>query len=206
MSFEPRCRPWYQEAIQTGNEGVVFTNPYVDADTDVLIMTAAAPVFNPAGTILGVVGLDMDFTDFDASIKDLTVTSNEGYAYLLAPGGEGQVAVHRNLKDYSGNQYIFELEERFGDNEEEKAAFEVLVAAMSGSCEGAEEYDMGGEKWILAWRHETITGAGVSESDDCGEGGFIVVVTVSEAALLDVSEGFQAPSIFCRVCGEKVES
>eukprot|EP00752_Nemacystus_decipiens_P005758 g5207.t1 len=186
--YDPRCRPWYQGAIQNENQGVIFTNPYVDAGSGSLIVTTAATVFNAAGTVLGVVGLDMDFDPIEASIKDLTVTGDEGYAYLLAPGGKGQVAVHRNLKEYSEEQYIVDLEEGFGDNEEEKEAFEALVVEMSESCDGAREYEMGGETWILAWEHEAVSGAASVESGsgDCGAGGYIVVVTVGEDVLLEV--------------------
>lgn len=199
-AYDPRCRLWYQDAIQDGNEGVVFTNPYVDADTDELMVTASAPVFNPTCALLGVVAVDMDFQGIEASITELTVTDEEGYAYLLASGGEGEVAAHRNMKKLDDTQYIFDLEKLYGDNEEEKEAFRVLVTSMSDSCEGAEEYEMGGETWILAWKHETNSGAGASESEDCGEGGFIVVVTVSEAALLDVSEALKHPISCSWVC------
>eukprot|EP00903_Cladosiphon_okamuranus_P013851 g12888.t1 len=95
-TYDPRCRLWYQDTIQNGNDGVVFTNPYADADTDELVVTASAPVFNPAGALLVMVGLDMDFEDIEASITELSVTDEEGYAYLLPPGGEGEVAAHRH--------------------------------------------------------------------------------------------------------------
>ena len=156
----------------------------MDAGTGTLIVTTAAPVFNPAGATLGVAGLDMDFGDIEASIKELTVTADDGYAYLLAPGGEGQVAVHRALKNFSGPQNIVDLEERFGDNDEEIAAFDALVTEMNESCDGVEEYEMGGETWILAWKHETVSGAAASGSDECG--GYIAVVTVGENVLLEV--------------------
>ena len=183
-NFEPRCREWYQGAIAAGNTGVIFTAPYVDVDSGRLTISAAAPVFNPAGALLGVVGLDLDIESIEASIKELTVTDDDGYAYLLAPGDEGYVAVHRNLKGLSGEQGIFELEERFGDNEEEIAAFDALVTEMNESCDGVEEYEMGGETWILAWKHETVSGAAASGSDECG--GYIAVVTVGENVLLEV--------------------
>ncbi|CAN0567891.1 unnamed protein product, partial [Ectocarpus sp. 12 AP-2014] len=45
---------------------------------------------------------------------------------------------------------------------------------------------MDGSTWILAWKHETVSGAGASTaSDNCGDGGFIAVVTVSESVLLE---------------------
>ncbi|CAM9376272.1 unnamed protein product, partial [Ectocarpus sp. 8 AP-2014] len=187
-SFEPRCRLWYQDAIETGNTGVIFTNPYVDADSEKLTMSAAAPVFNSAGTVAAVVGLDVDAGDIESSIKDLTVINDDGYAYLLAPGGDGQVAVHRDLLDYGGANYILDLE--FGDgadeNGEEESQFLDLVTEISAVCSGSAEYSRDGSTWILAWKHETVSGAGASTaSDSCGDGGFIAVVTVSESVLLE---------------------
>ncbi|CAM9133762.1 unnamed protein product [Ectocarpus sp. 6 AP-2014] len=187
--FEPRCRLWYQDAIEIGNTGVIFTNPYVDADSEKLTMSAAAPVFNSAGTVAAVVGLDVDAGDIESSIKDLTVIDDDGYAYLLAPGGDGQVAVHRDLLDYGGVNYILDLE--FGDgadeNGEEESQFLDLVTEISAACSGSAEYSRDGSTWILAWKHETVSGAGASTaSDSCGDGGFIAVVTVSESVLLEV--------------------
>ncbi|CAM9131295.1 unnamed protein product [Ectocarpus fasciculatus] len=187
-SYEPRCRPWYQDAIEIGNTGVIFTNPYEDADSEELTLTAAAPVFNSVGTVAGVVGLDIKTTNIESSIKNLTVIDDDGYAYLLAPGGDGQVAVHRDLLDYGGVNYILILE--FGDdadeNGEEESEFLNLVAEISTACSGSAEYSRDGSTWILAWKHETVSGADASTAgDDCGDGGFIAVVTVSESVLLE---------------------
>ncbi|CAM9134455.1 unnamed protein product [Ectocarpus sp. 6 AP-2014] len=187
-SYEPRCRLWYQGAIDNGNTGVFFTNPYEDADSQELTLTAAAPVFNLAGTVAGVVGLDINTTNMESSIKNLTVINDDGYAYLLAPGGDGQVAVHRDLLNYGGANYILDLE--FGDdadeNGEEESQFLDLVTEISTACSGSAEYSRDGSTWILAWKHETVSGAGASTaSDNCGDGGFIAVVTVSESVLLE---------------------
>ncbi|CAB1113047.1 unnamed protein product [Ectocarpus sp. CCAP 1310/34] len=187
-SYEPRCRLWYQNAIENGNTGVIFTNPYEAASSQELTLTAAAPVFNLAGTVAGVVGLDINTTNIESSIKDLKVIDDDGYAYLLAPGGDGQVAVHRDLLGYGGVTYILDLE--FGDDAdesgEEESQFLDLVTEISATCSGSAEYSRDGSTWILAWKHETVSGAGASTaSDDCGDGGFIAVVTVSESVLLE---------------------
>lgn len=173
-TYDPRCRLWYQDAVEAGNTGVIITNPYKDANTEDLILTAAAPVFNSNdGTILGVVGLDIDTEVIESFVKDLTVIGDEGYAYVLAPGGEGQVAFNQYLLDYS---------------EEEEGAFKALIAGISNGteCEGLANYSMNGDTWILAWKHENVSGAGTSGSDDCGDGSFIAVVTVSKAVLSKV--------------------
>ncbi|CAN0240948.1 unnamed protein product [Ectocarpus sp. 4 AP-2014] len=153
-------------------------------------MSAAAPVFNSAGTVAAVVGLDVDAGDIESSIKDLKVIDDDGYAYLLAPGGDGQVAVHRDLLNYGGVNYILDLE--FGDdvdeNGEEGSQFLDLVTEISVTCSGSAEYSRDGSTGILAWQHETVSGAGASTaSESCGDGGFIAVVTVSESVLLETS-------------------
>ncbi|CAN0399665.1 unnamed protein product, partial [Laminaria digitata] len=40
-AYDPRCRPWYQDAVAGGNTGVIFTNPYKDAETGLPIVTVA---------------------------------------------------------------------------------------------------------------------------------------------------------------------
>lgn len=142
-------------------------------------------------TLLGVVGIDMDFTVIEESILSLRVLDEEGYAYLLAP--TGTVAVHPAL-DPANAQNIVDLE--VGVDEDE---FNDVVALMTEQCKGSAAYKKNGGTWLVSWEHESISGSGASTgdvvSDDdgdvasvCSTGGFIVVVTVSEAALLRVRE------------------
>lgn len=194
MNFEPRCRLWYQDALEADNTGCIITNPYVDAHSFKLILTGAAPVFNPSGNLLGVVGLDVNSSDIESTIKHLTIIDGEGYAYLLAPGGEGQVAVHNSLEDYGQEQYVYDLESV------DVEAFEPILTEMNEKCSGSDDYQMHGETWLLAWNHETVssssTVAAATSGTDADEvcDGFIVVVTVRESALLEVSDR----CCFCR--------
>ncbi|CAM9313400.1 unnamed protein product, partial [Laminaria digitata] len=182
-TYDPRCRPWYQDALEAG---VIFTNPYSDAGTGQLTITVAAPVYDSsidATLLLGVVGMDVDLSDIENSIKDLDLIDDEGHAYLLAPGGQGEVAVHKDLQTLDGTQYITELES--GVDAEE---FGAIVTKMSEECEGFESYSRDGDTWILAWKHETVTTAGAgggSGSDVCSRASFIAVVAVCEPVLLE---------------------
>ncbi|CAN0020957.1 unnamed protein product [Scytosiphon promiscuus] len=180
VAFEPRCRVWYQDAIEDGNTGAIITNPYIDVDSQILIMTSAAPVFDLAGTqVLGVVGVDIITEGIESSVEDVRVIGDEGYAYVLAPGGQGQVAIHADL---AGNQEvdIFDLET---DVDEEE--FRDILDLMNSECEGSASYSRGdGEVWLLSWSHETASTG--SSSASCVPDGFVVVVTVSESALLEV--------------------
>ena len=179
-TYDPRCRPWYQDAVEAG---LIFTNPYSDAGTGQLTITVAAPVYDGTDTtlMLGVVGMDVDLSDIENSIKDLNLIGDEGHAYLLAPGGGGEVAVHNDLQTLDGTQYITELES--GVDAEE---FGAIVTKMSEECAGFESYSRDGSIWLLAWKHETTTSSGTGASDACSNGGFIAVVAVSEDVLLEV--------------------
>lgn len=184
VTYDPRCRLWYQDAAESGNSEVIFTNPYVDKGTQQLTVTVAAAVYSSSNLelILGVVAIDMDFTDIENSIINMNVIGDSGYAYLLAPGEDGEVAVHRDLLAGDDKQYIVDLEKGV-----DKIEFGNIVTKMSEECSGSEEYSKGGENWLLSWKHETVSSIGTDEDDDCGNGGFIAVTTVDHSALLEVS-------------------
>lgn len=181
-NYDPRCREWYQDAIADGNTGVVFTDPYIDVQSGLLTITAAAPVYN--ATLLGVVGIDVDLSDIEESIVDLTVIGDDsendknGYAYLLAPGGTGEVIVHRDLNSSEDGQLITDLEEGV-----DESVFSGIVSLISRECNGSTNYFKNDEMWLLAWEHED---ASVTDVEDGGCKGYTVVVTVSEWALLEV--------------------
>lgn len=142
-------------------------------------MSAAAPVFDSAGAVvLGVAGLDIEVDGIETSIEDVRVIGEEGYAYVLAPGGEGQVAFHRDLSGKE-EEYVFTLEGGVDEDE-----FRGILDMMNEECAGSSAYLNDGETWLLSWNHET-TSTG-SSSASCVADGFIVVVTVSESALLEV--------------------
>ena len=169
-----------------GNIGVIFTNPYQDIDSGLRIVTVAAPVYDGDDTThpLGVVGIDLDFSDIEQSINDLKVVDDEGYAFLLAPGGTGEVLVHRGLSTLEEEAvYITDLEPEV-DREE----FNLIVATMNRDCSGSATYSKNEATWILAWNHETASSSGGADgSGVCGSGGYITVVAVSKDALLEVS-------------------
>ncbi|CAM9357367.1 unnamed protein product, partial [Hapterophycus canaliculatus] len=178
-TFDPRCRVWFQDA-RASNEPI-FTDPYQDWSSELLTVTPAAPVYNGT-TLLGVVGMDMDFTVIERSIVSLRVLDGEGYAYLLAP--TGVVAAHPDL-DPAEAQGIRDLESGVDEDE-----FDSLLARMIEKCSGSASYRKNGESWLTSWKHETASGS--SESVVANDGafsgcpGFIVVVTVSEGTLLGV--------------------
>ncbi|WP_241353061.1 methyl-accepting chemotaxis protein PctA [Pseudomonas aeruginosa] len=86
--YDPRSRPWYKDAVAAG--GLTLTEPYVDAATQELIISAATPV-KAAGNTLGVVGGDLSLKTLVQIINSLDF-SGMGYAFLVS--GDGKILVH----------------------------------------------------------------------------------------------------------------
>ncbi|HGE2012432.1 methyl-accepting chemotaxis protein PctA [Pseudomonas aeruginosa] len=86
--YDPRSRPWYKDAVAAG--GLTLTEPYVDAATQELIITAATPV-KAAGNTLGVVGGDLSLKTLVQIINSLDF-SGMGYAFLVS--GDGKILMH----------------------------------------------------------------------------------------------------------------
>ncbi|PJG58902.1 methyl-accepting chemotaxis protein [Aeromonas cavernicola] len=85
-NYDPRQRPWYQEAMTMGK--LVVTPPYADAGTGQLIITIAEPF--QRGNTQGVIAGDISI---DGLIKDILNIKTEGtYAMLL--DSKGTIIAH----------------------------------------------------------------------------------------------------------------
>jgi methyl-accepting chemotaxis protein len=86
--YDPRKRPWYKDAVAKG--GSTITDPYQDASTGKLIVTAATPVRN-GGSLAGVVGGDFDIT----TLADMLASSDMGgMGYVFVTDSEGNILIH----------------------------------------------------------------------------------------------------------------
>ncbi|MFQ3616177.1 MAG: cache domain-containing protein [Cyanobacteriota bacterium] len=84
--YDPRSRPWYQDALKT--RGAVWSEIYLDFATFLPVLTASLPVYNEAGTVLGVcatdVQLPVEFRQFLSSLK----IGKTGKAFVLDRKGQ----------------------------------------------------------------------------------------------------------------------
>lgn len=81
--IDARTRPWYIAAAEEG--GVVFTDPYLDAAEDRLVMTMAKPVYS-GGRLYGVIGLDTSLQTIVALLEKETV-SEGGHSFFFTQEG-----------------------------------------------------------------------------------------------------------------------
>ncbi len=76
-------RAWYS-CIEKGK--TVLTEPYVDSSTGKLILSAASPVYDEQGNVLGAVGLDISL-DHVTEVLSTYKIGSKGYVWLVSADG-----------------------------------------------------------------------------------------------------------------------
>jgi methyl-accepting chemotaxis protein len=82
--YDSRERTWYKAA--TAARGTIITEPYIDEELKILVITVATPIYGDDGKPLGVLGTDVGIEALASKIRDATVF-DAGYGILLAPDG-----------------------------------------------------------------------------------------------------------------------
>lgn len=65
--FDPRSRPWYQEASKQGK--AIWSEIYTDFSSHELMLTAAQPSYLPDGTLRGVLAVDVELKGLNAFLR-----------------------------------------------------------------------------------------------------------------------------------------
>ncbi|KKD41640.1 methyl-accepting chemotaxis protein [Bacillus sp. FSL L8-0167] len=76
--YDPRERPWYQEALKAENGEQVITKPYVAASTGKMVITIAQKMKDGSG----VIGLDMEIDSLLQKLKEIKI-GQKGYAFIM---------------------------------------------------------------------------------------------------------------------------
>jgi len=131
--FDPRTRPWYTLAKQTG--GPAWTDLYVDANTKSLTVTAAAPVRDSSGTFLGVIGFDVLLETLQRDILNLDI----GYAnepFMINSKG---VVILRQGMDQKGTTWdkTYKTDNLLQDPNK---AFTAIIYRMAAGQSGIERF------------------------------------------------------------------
>lgn len=64
----------------------ILTEPYIDSSTGKLILSAAAPVYDDAGTVLGAVGMDISLDHMTQIMSEYKI-GRKGYILLMSENG-----------------------------------------------------------------------------------------------------------------------
>ena len=123
ISFDPRTRPWYQQAVEAGE--LIITDVEEDAFTGDVGVVCAMPVY-VNGELTAVVGSDLFLT----SMRDAVEASEEDGAFLCVVNGNGHVVFSPRDK---GVLKVMPSDEAWDLREN---ANEELAALVSDAMEG----------------------------------------------------------------------
>ncbi|WP_096186818.1 methyl-accepting chemotaxis protein [Evansella halocellulosilytica] len=83
--FDPRDRPWYEDASE-GEGEVIWTAPYIDVDTNDLVITVGKSITSDNGQMLGVKAIDVALNDM-VSLLEQTEIGYNGELALIDTNG-----------------------------------------------------------------------------------------------------------------------
>ena len=88
--YDPRQRPWYQDATAAGR--MTVTAPYADASSGQLIISLAEPI--NTGTVKGVIAGDISINNLVTNVNSI---AREG-VYGILVDGDGNLIAHKDPK------------------------------------------------------------------------------------------------------------
>ncbi|WP_031481037.1 hybrid sensor histidine kinase/response regulator [Maridesulfovibrio frigidus] len=83
--YDPRTRPWFASAVRS-NE-VIWTDPYVFFTAQKPGITTACPVYDKAGALQGVVGVDITIDELSIFLEKLKI-GESGKAFIANRNGD----------------------------------------------------------------------------------------------------------------------
>lgn len=150
--FDPRKRSWYTSAMEKGS--LIYTDPYIDVSTKQYVVSAAIPMKDQSGTVIGVMGEDVLLTQLAETVKDVNL-NGQGYGFLV--DGNGVILAHPDEKN---------IAKKLADI----PGFKDVVTTMLAKDGGSARYYSDGAESLLIYRKLPTTG-------------WILAITVPETAV-----------------------
>ncbi len=135
--FDPRIRPWYKKAVE--NKGnIIWTEPYEDASTGEMVITAAKTV-EDGNEVVGVVGIDISLENLSNNMSHKKV-GQSGYIFITDQNG---VTISHPNKELVGNNSLAEQD---------------VWKETKDQVEGFKEYTYEGKKRFASYLTNRSTG------------------------------------------------
>ena len=135
--FDPRTRIWYKKAME--QKKLVFTDPYLDADTKQMTVSVALPYETASGQTLVVVSADILLQTLVDNVKEISL-EGDGYAFLV--DSKGYILAHPNSEFVSKN--VFEVQKLKG--------ISAVVKDIIGNDQGYRNYQENGKDMIMVYK------------------------------------------------------
>lgn len=155
--FAVTSRPWYIGALQHNDpeKPVWWTEPYADATGRGLVTTAAMPVRDTTGRVLGVVGFDVTLTDLRDRVE-ATRFLESGYPFIIDSSGRAIALPPQGYPDLLGRE---QLPDEVGvDLSGSPTGFAPVLARMAAGERGFESLTVAGRELFVAFTPLEATG------------------------------------------------
>ncbi|MCD4744505.1 MAG: zinc-ribbon domain-containing protein [Desulfobacteraceae bacterium] len=160
-AFNVTQRPWYVSTKK--KKKVIWTEPYVDANTKKLVVTCAAPVFNSKNVFVGAVGFDVLLDTLQKDILTMDI-GYDSYAFLVS--SKGSVLVRPGMK--SGDARWDTTYKTSDLLKTDNTQFNSIISKMIKGKSGIDTYETGDEIRYTAYAPLQTIGAsmGIVASKD----------------------------------------
>lgn len=135
-SFDARTRPWYQQAVSA--KKMIITDPYVDSISGDLVLSIATPIYSETGSLLGVVGEDVNLETLAEMVASLRVYGT-GEAFLL--DRKGTIIASPHTEDIM--KVNMSQDSKFPD------ALKIVAQKMIAGETGSATYSYGNEEKMV---------------------------------------------------------
>ncbi len=133
---------WYYEAVNAGQ--AIWMEPYHNLNNDTLMVSYVIPLYK-SDMLIGVVGMDLDFTVLTETVNNISVYEN-GCAHLLSSDGavvyndpmlasrhaEGVVGRHAESTATLRNGMLLQIKADYNDIQKDGITVLVRIAVISG--------------------------------------------------------------------------
>ncbi|VBB17672.1 vWA-like protein, partial [Yasminevirus sp. GU-2018] len=120
--YDPRCRDWYVVSKATQGESV-FTDPYIDANTGKMILSAGHSIAIN-GSFVGVVGVSLSMTNINNMVVADEIYQN-GYNFIV--NIDGDLVVYPDLK----RDRVYKVYDDLYEKSDFKKVFDKIVVNAS---------------------------------------------------------------------------
>lgn len=84
-TYDPTSRPWYVAAKDS--KATTWTEPYIDEETGLPVVSVSTPVYNKAKKLIGVVAMDISLESLANEMNNIKIGEN-GYPVLIDPNNK----------------------------------------------------------------------------------------------------------------------
>ncbi len=161
--YDPRTRPWYQEAV--AQKKSIWSEAYPDFITSRLVITASQPAFDRNGNLLGVVAVDRYLESINQFLAGLKISknsrafiidknqhliANSWRESLLLPPSNPQAEPQWLTANQSKDQIIATVSQKLQEVNRSKAeSFDVSLAGEKYFVQASPFQDEWGLDWLI---------------------------------------------------------